>query len=231
VEVLLVDPTSAAARQRSADLASQNLDIAAGVDRNLALLNKIRLELPRGARQKLLVKLYNSTPTCAYYRVDERTSIAFYALQKPTEQGAHVDVALKSVLGKIVNDHFREIRDHAHSVDFLEYLYGSTAVDGHREQVGWTEAQDRLYLAVGDPKENPVTWLAAPSTAGAVGLAFSGYKRAAADFIVSRVIPWNQDTGLARQTLAKYGVEFEFFFELEPTRVGRRANRRPSGEW
>jgi hypothetical protein len=223
VEVLLLDPTSDAARQRSADLKAKGIDIAAGVGRNLALLNKIRLELPRGARPKLLVKLYNSTPSCAYYRVDERTSIAFYALQTASEQGAHVDVALKSVLGKIVNDHFRDIRDHAHSIDFLTYLYGTASVAGRQERVAWVEVPvdpeegeggpKLLFLAL-NGKENSATWRAVRRAGETVGLAFAAYKRPEARYTVSEVIAAGDDPRLLRLARAKYGVEFEFFFAM-----------------
>ena len=228
VEILLLDPTSGAARQRSADLRAKGIDIAAGVGRNLALLNKMRLELPRGARPKLVVKLYNSTPSCAYYRVDDRTSIAFYALQTASEQGAHVDVALKSVLGKIVNDHFREIRDHAETIDFLTYLYGLATIAGHQERVAWLEVDDgvagggvgpRLYLAV-NGNGNSATWRVVRRPGDAADLVFSAYKRRPGRYTVREVIAAGDDERLARLARGKYGVDFEFFFAMAAGEAG-----------
>lgn len=216
VEVLLLDPTSDAARQRSTDLRGEGIDISEGVSRNLALLNGIRHRLPEGARSKLLVKLYNATPACAYYRVDDRVSIAFYSLRTASEQGAHVDVALKEKLGKIVNDHFRDIRADLESIDMMEYLYAVLTVGRRKEHVAWVEYAGKLYLALAGTRDNPVAWSAAPSAGQGVALRFQAYKREDGEYRAMRLIPWADCGALGEAVEEKYGVEFQVMFELAP---------------
>ena len=238
VEILLLDPTSDAARQRSTDLRGEGIDIADGVSRNLALLNRIRNHLPDGARSKLLVKLYNATPACAYYRVDDRASIAFYSLRTASEQGAHVDVALKEKLGKIVNDHFREIREDVNTVEMVEYLYGTLTVGRRKEHVAWVEYGGALFLGLASPRENPVAWTVAPRVGGGEPLQMAAYKHEPAEFRAMRLIPWAECGGIGIRIEEKYGVEFQVLFEVAPVGAmppgflpGQTASRsdRPAG--
>ena len=219
VEILLLDPTSDAARQRSADLKGEGIDVSAGVARNLALLNRIRNTLPDGARSKLLVKLYNATPACAYYRVDDRASIAFYSLRTASEQSAHVDVALKEKLGKIVNDHFRDIREDADTVEMADYLYGTLIVGRRREHVAWVEYGGVLFLGLASPRENPVAWTVAPRVGGGEPLQLAAYKHEPAEFRAMRLIPWAECGGIGLRIEEKYGVEFQVLFEVAPVGV------------
>lgn len=214
VEILLLDPTSDAVRQRSADL--KGVDVSAGVSRNLALLNRIRAELPEGARNKLLVKLYNATPACAYYRVDDRASIAFYSLRTASEQGAHVDVALKEKLGKIVNDHFRDIREDADTIEMVEYLYGTLSVGRRTEHVAWVEYGGSLFLGLASPRENPVAWTVAPRVGGGEALQLAAYKHEPGEFRAMRLLPWAECGGIGLRIEEKYGVGFQVLFEVAP---------------
>ncbi|NUR62732.1 MAG: hypothetical protein HOV87_29365 [Catenulispora sp.] len=222
VEILLLDPTSDAARQRSADLKDEGIDIADGVGRNLALLNGMRRRLPPGARTKLLVKLYNATPACAYYRVDDRCSIAFYSLRTASERGAHVDVALKEKLGKIVNDHFRDIRADDDSVDMLDYLYGTLVVGHRKEHVAWIEHDERLYIGLASTHDNPVAWTAAPSAGGGVVVRLQTYRHVDAEYRSMRLLPWAECGALGALMEEKYGVEFQVVFELAAAGAGNR---------
>jgi hypothetical protein len=214
VEILLLDPTSDAARQRSADL--KGVDVSAGVARNLALLNRMRNTLPDGARSKLLVKLYNATPACAYYRVDDRASIAFYSLRTASEESAHVDVAMKEKLGKIVNDHFRDIREDADTIDMVEYLYGTLSVGRRTESVAWVEYGGSLFLGLASPRENPVAWTVAPRVGGGEALQLAAYKHEAGEFRAMRLLPWAECGGIGLRIEEKYGVGFQVLFEVAP---------------
>jgi len=214
VEILLLDPTSDAARQRSADL--KGVDVSAGVSRNLALLNRIRADLPEGARTKLLVKLYNATPACAYYRVDDRASIAFYSLKTASERSAHVDVALKEKLGKIVNDHFRDIREDADTIEMVEYLYGTLSVGRRTEHVAWVEYGGALFLGLASPRENPVAWTVAPRVGGGEVLQLAAYKHEPGEFRAMRLLPWAECGGIGLRIEEKYGVGFQVLFEVAP---------------
>jgi hypothetical protein len=216
VEILLLDPTSDAARQRSTDLRGEGIDVSAGVERNLALLNRIRNDLPDGARSKLLVKLYNATPACAYYRVDDRASIAFYSLRTASEQGAHVDVALKEKLGKIVNDHFRDIREDTDTVEMVEYLYGTLSVGRRYEHVAWVEYDGVVFLGLATPRENPVAWTVAPRVGGGELLQLAAYKHEPAEFRAMRLIPWVECGPIGSRMEEKYGIGFQVLFEVAP---------------
>ncbi|MEY9888758.1 hypothetical protein ABIA31_002406 [Catenulispora sp. MAP5-51] len=214
VEILLLDPTADAARQRSADL--RGIDVSAGVARNLALLNRIRNDLPEGARNKLLVKLYNATPACAYYRVDDRAAIAFYSLRTASEQSAHVDVALKEKLGKIVNDHFRDIREDADTVEMVDYLYGTLSVGRRTEHVAWVEYGGALFLGLASPRENPVAWTVAPRVGGGEPLQLAAYKHEPAEFRAMRLLPWAECGPIGHSIEEKYGIGFQVLFEVAP---------------
>lgn len=216
VEILLLDPTSNAAHQRSADLRGEGLNVSAGVARNLALLNRIRSELPDGARNKLLVKLYNATPACAYYRVDDRASIGFYSLRTASEQSAHVDVALKEKLGKIVNDHFRDIREDADTIEMVEFLYGTLSVGRRTEHVAWVEYGGVLFLGLASPRENPVAWTVAPRVGGGEVLQLAAYKHEPGEFRAMRLLPWAECGGIGLRIEEKYGAAFQVLFEVAP---------------
>ena len=162
------------------------------------------------------MKLYNATPACAYYRVDDRAAIAFYSLRTASEQSAHVDVALKEKLGKIVNDHFRDIREDADTVEMVDYLYGTLSVGRRTEHVAWVEYGGALFLGLASPRENPVAWTVAPRVGGGEPLQLAAYKHEPAEFRAMRLLPWAECGPIGHSIEEKYGIGFQVLFEVAP---------------
>ncbi|MEV6349129.1 DUF5919 domain-containing protein [Actinoplanes sp. NPDC051851] len=118
IRVLLLDPDSAAARQRADELERRQIDVAAQIMENLRQLHLFRAELDDTGR--LQVRVYDASPSIQLYQWDGRALISFFPIGKLSFDVPQLEVDMASPWGQFVDRRFDELweqSDHIHSLE------------------------------------------------------------------------------------------------------------------
>lgn len=107
VQVLLLHPDSAAARQRTTELRGR--DVAREVRRNLQVLGAYWLSLDERVRPQFEVRLYTAAPSVLFYQWDGKLLTSFYPLGKLAGDSTQLEVSNESPLGCFVTERFDEL--------------------------------------------------------------------------------------------------------------------------
>lgn len=148
VRILLLDPDSPAADQRTAELGGQD-DVGLETRRNLRILDAFRRNLPDGLRQRFEIRLYHAAPSVQIYQWDDRLLASFLPLGRRSGDSAQLEVSVESPLGDFVAERFDELWQQGKPID--EYMtLRLTIVDrvGAREYTSRFVILDgRVYVA------------------------------------------------------------------------------------
>ncbi len=106
VRVLLLDPESLAARQRSAEIRE---DVRREIMRNLRDLHRLQAGLPAGRRDQFQVRLYAAAPSIQLYRWGERMMVSFYPVDRLSGEGQQLEVRVSTPLGSFVAERFADL--------------------------------------------------------------------------------------------------------------------------
>jgi hypothetical protein len=106
VRILLLDPDSPAAQQRSHELSA---DVRLEVMRNLRDLKHLEARLPGDRRGQLQVRLYSAAPSIQMYRSGERIMVSFFPVDQLSGEGQQLEVRITSPLGSFVCERFAEL--------------------------------------------------------------------------------------------------------------------------
>lgn len=216
VEILLINPLSEVAAQRARDLTGQRMSITRGIGNNLALLNAIRMDdaLPN-VRMNLRVKLYDTSPGVAYYRVDRDAMIAFYPPDIVSDEGQHLDFPLGSRYGGAINDYFSRVWDRG--TDFIEFLYAEVDVPDHPEplhRIAYLEVGEKLYLTT--VRQTPADMEGLLNVRDEVTV--RTFQRTVRGRFVQVLIGGNGEgpvPDLNRAFMERYGISYTFFVQLD----------------
>ncbi|WP_157641504.1 hypothetical protein [Longispora albida] len=107
VRILLLDPDSPAAVQRTEELAGR-ADIRDLVMTNLRNIHQITESLP-SARRLLHVRLYSVNPSVQMYRWDDKAYLSFYPVGRRSDETEQLEIFLASPWGQFVQERFREL--------------------------------------------------------------------------------------------------------------------------
>lgn len=116
VRILLLDPDSLAARQRSHELSA---DVRLEVLRNVRDLRHLETQLPRERRDQLQIRVYAAAPSIQLYRVGERMMVSFYPVDRVSGEGQQLEVRVTTPLGSFVSERFAELWSSGRSVHDL----------------------------------------------------------------------------------------------------------------
>lgn len=116
VRILLLDPDSLAARQRSAELSA---DVRLEVLRNVRDLRHLEMQLPRERRGQLQVRVYRAAPSIQLYRFGERMMVSFYPVNRLSGEGQQLEVRVSTPLGAFVSERFAELWSSSRPIDDL----------------------------------------------------------------------------------------------------------------
>ncbi|WP_370066003.1 hypothetical protein [Streptacidiphilus sp. MAP5-3] len=106
VRVMLLDPDSLAARQRSHELSA---DVRREIMRNLRDLRQLAERLPAARRDQLQVRVYANAPSIQLYRCGERMMVSFYPVDRLSGEGQQLEVRITTPLGAFVSERFAEL--------------------------------------------------------------------------------------------------------------------------
>nr|WP_134003042.1 hypothetical protein [Streptomyces sp. 846.5] len=106
VRILLLDPDSLAARQRSAEIRE---DVRREIMRNLRDLHRLQAGLPAERREQFQVRLYGAAPSIQLYRWGERMMVSFYPVDRLSGEGQQLEVRISTPLGSFVAERFADL--------------------------------------------------------------------------------------------------------------------------
>jgi hypothetical protein len=130
VQILLLDPDSPAAAQRTAELGGHG-DVGLQTRRNLRLLDAFRRSLDDGLRRRFEVRLYRAAPSVQIYQWDGRLLASFLPLGRLSGDNVQLEVSVDSPLGTFVAERFDELWRQARPID--EYMTLRLTVDDGAE--------------------------------------------------------------------------------------------------
>jgi hypothetical protein len=116
VRIMLLDPDSPAALQRSHELSA---DVRLEVMRNLRDLKHLEARLPRDRLGQMQVRVYSAAPSIQLYRSGERIMVSFYPVDQLSGEGQQLEVRITSPLGSFVSERFAELWSKSRSFNEL----------------------------------------------------------------------------------------------------------------
>jgi hypothetical protein len=148
VQILLLDPDSPAAAQRTAELGGHG-DVGLQTRRNLRVLDAFRRGLDEGLRRRFEVRLYRAAPSVQIYQWDGRLLASFLPLGRMSGDSVQLEVSVESPLGTFVAERFDELWRQARPID--EYMALRLTVDDGAEAREYTSrfvtVDGRHYVA------------------------------------------------------------------------------------
>ncbi|RAG83716.1 hypothetical protein DN069_20685 [Streptacidiphilus pinicola] len=166
VRILLLDPDSLAARQRSHELSA---DVRREVMRNLRELRHLEARLPQDQRERLQVRVYAAAPSIQLYRCGERMMVSFYPVDRLSGEGQQLEVRVTTPLGSFVSERFAELWSRSRTVNevLTRQVQFVDPNGGEAGEVMWLEYIDddgacffsdsRLVLELARHRDRPVS--------------------------------------------------------------------------
>jgi len=153
IRVLLLDPNSAAALQRTEELERREIDVAAQIMDNLRQLYLFRHQLQSPEmKSRLKVCVYDASPSIQLYQWDDRALISFFPIGEVSFDVPQLEVDMASPWGQFVDRRFDELwdqRDHVLSLDRY-WLLAVTLTQGTERldtvPLPYVAAEHEVYL-------------------------------------------------------------------------------------
>ncbi|WP_322749114.1 MULTISPECIES: AfsR/SARP family transcriptional regulator [unclassified Frankia] len=108
VQIMLLDPESPAAVQRSREIGTLH-DVCGLVRENLHRLRIFIDGLAAADRERIAVRVYAAASTVAYYRCDARALVATFPLGDSSSRTTHYEVPVDSTFAQFVEQRFAEL--------------------------------------------------------------------------------------------------------------------------
>ncbi|WP_371494434.1 hypothetical protein OG871_04955 [Kitasatospora sp. NBC_00374] len=147
VRIMLLDPDSLAAQQRSHELSA---DVRHEILRNLRDLRRLEARLPPAHREQLQVRVYAAAPSIQLYRCGERMMVSFYPVDRLSGEGQQLEVRITTPLGSFASERFAELWSSGRPVNELlakqVQLMDDEAV-GEAMWLEYVQSDGTLYLS------------------------------------------------------------------------------------
>ncbi|AUG82063.1 hypothetical protein CFP65_7484 [Kitasatospora sp. MMS16-BH015] len=164
MQIMLLDPDSLAAQQRSHELST---DVRGGVLRNIREFRRVQNLLPNEQRGRLQMRLYDAAPSIQLYRCGERMMVSFFPVDRHSGDTQQLEVRVTTPLGSFVAERFAELWTSGRSVNELlkkkaQLLDDSGAIgkplwlDYVRHQGEIHVSDHRLLVALARSQDQPV---------------------------------------------------------------------------
>ena len=127
VRLLLLDPDSAAAEQRSEEL--DNARVPFLIMDNLLSLYRLRAGLPRSVADQLQVRIYDASPSIQLYRWDDKALVSFFPVGRKAYDAPQLEAFMDSPLGEFVEGRFDELWGRARPLDDFMTLVLTVRLD------------------------------------------------------------------------------------------------------
>lgn len=122
IEILVLDPTSEAAKARAKD--RLDVDVIQCIWENLfQLYGSITKYAPEeGNRQALKVRVFNAIPRLSIIQWDDTLSISFFERDKPVSLSRRSEFTIEQPLGRFLSSSFDELWNDPKTVDLVVFL-------------------------------------------------------------------------------------------------------------
>ncbi len=150
VRMLLLDPDSAAAAQRTEEL--RHVSVSTLIRDNLRHLYQFAAELEPAQQRRLTVRVYDASPSIQLYQWDDKALISFFPIGVRAYDAPQIEAYLASPWGDFVQGRFDDLWQHDSTRALAEYMTlavtvrtgGRDLVDCATGYVVWDE--DGYYL-------------------------------------------------------------------------------------
>lgn len=153
IRVLLLDPDSSAARQRTEELERRQIDVTAQIMENLRHLHQFRTGLTAADhRARFKVSVYDASPSIQLYQWDSRALISFFPIGKVSFDVPQLEVDMASPWGQFVDRRFDELWDHRDHIRSLDRYWRLTVILTHGDvridsvPVPYVSVDDQIYI-------------------------------------------------------------------------------------
>lgn len=122
VQILLLAPTTSAARERAKEIRDEHFDQM--VERNIQRLRHLAAQLPaRGiAADRLRVRLYDQLPEISVHQMDDRVLVGFLPYRRRSSMTSQLETERQSELGIYAVGQFERLWERARPLDGLRYV-------------------------------------------------------------------------------------------------------------
>jgi len=120
VRIILLDPDSAAARQRAEEI--YPVDVRGVIVDNLRYLHLFASALRAPLRSLFDVRIYDASPSVQIFRWDDRALISFFPIGARASASPHLEVQMSSPIGQFVQGRFDELWNHPSTRDLADYI-------------------------------------------------------------------------------------------------------------
>jgi hypothetical protein len=150
VQILLLAPTTSAARERAKEIRDEHFDQM--VERNILRLRHLAAQLAARdiAPDRLQVRLYDQLPEISVHQLDDRVLVGFLPYRRRSSMTSQLETDIKSGLGAYALSHFDRLWDAARPLDGLRYVIlrmTLAAMQAERLLVRAWQVGDTWYLS------------------------------------------------------------------------------------
>ncbi|WP_322762428.1 BTAD domain-containing putative transcriptional regulator [Frankia sp. Cr2] len=151
VQILLLDPDSAAAAQRKEDL-SRSVNVPDAIRSNLRRLDAIRADLDPRLRHRMSVRVYTEQPLASYHRWDNGAIVSTYPVGRSSAASTQHETTIDSTLVQFIEQRFASLWGPEVSTGLDDYLGLPLLIDSRTDgasalTVQYVQLDDSVYVA------------------------------------------------------------------------------------
>jgi hypothetical protein len=150
IKILLLAPTTSAARERAKEIRDTHFDQM--VERNIQRLRYLATQLPMHGIEpdRLLVRLYDQLPEISVHQMDDRVVVGFLPYRRRSSMTSQLETERHSELGVYAVGQFEQLWNRARPLNGLRYVIlrtQGTSMQGERLLVRAWQVRRTWYLA------------------------------------------------------------------------------------
>lgn len=137
IRILLLDPESKAAEQRTEEI-GHHADVPRAIMETLLQLDRFRQNLSSGLSDSFDVRIYSASPSVQLYRWDDRAFFSFFPIGKSTHETPKLETQVLTPWGQFVQRRFEELWSDTRTLPLQRYMHLPVEVaasDSIREQM------------------------------------------------------------------------------------------------
>ena len=137
IRILLLDPESKAAEQRTEEI-GHHADVPRAIMETLLQLDRFRQNLSSGLNDGFEVRIYSASPSVQLYRWDDRAFFSFFPIGRQAAETPKLEAQALTPWGQFVQRRFEELWDDARTLPLQRYMHLPVEVaasDTIREQI------------------------------------------------------------------------------------------------
>jgi len=121
IRILLLDPESKAAEQRTEEI-GHHADVPRAIMDTLLHLERFRQNLSSGLRDSFEVRIYSASPSVQLYRWDDRAFFSFFPIGRGAVETPKLEAQMLTPWGQFVQRRFEELWDDTRTLPLERYM-------------------------------------------------------------------------------------------------------------